>query len=279
MPIGCHDRQRNTIESGASQRGKAAVTHTNPVYDRRAEVERLLAADNTVLGRLWKYDQEGLSPQEMTDIEGVATTGWVSNYRTLVRALRDGEIPKSPTTAQAAARRLRSWLRKPDLSPGLRRDLEEQESLLTSRAEDRQAQDDEVELAVEATIAAEATHGPGIYVYTLPHYLRYPYDPTTGRTLLKVGHSAVDAHYRAASQGRLTALPEDPILLRIYPVDESAKAEREFHTWLRDADHAAGRTQRGGSEWFVTSTKFLDRIARSMGLEVVVVTDVGAVDD
>jgi hypothetical protein len=29
----------------------------------------------------------------------------------------------------------------------------------------------------------------------------------------------------------------------------------------------------------VTSTKFLDRIARSMGLEVVVVTDVDAGDD
>ena len=60
---------------------------------------------------------------------------------------------------------------------------------------------------------------------------------------------------------------------------ESAKAERDFHAWLRDADHAGGRTQRGGSEWFVTSTKFLDRIARSMGLEVVVVTDVDAGDD
>ena len=134
--------------------------------------------------------------------------------------------------------------------------------MLTSRAEDKQAQDAEVEGAIEATLAAESTHGPGIYVYTLPHYLRHPYDPATGRTLLKVGHSGVDAHYRAKSQGRLTALPEDPILLRIYPVAESAKAERDFHTWLRDADHSGGRTQRGGSEWFVTSTKFLDRIAR-----------------
>ena len=81
MPIGGHDRPRNTIESGPSQRGKAAVIYPNPGYDRRAEVERLLEADDTVLGRLWKYDQEGRSPQEMTDIEGVATTGWVSNYR------------------------------------------------------------------------------------------------------------------------------------------------------------------------------------------------------
>ena len=148
-----------------------------------------------------------------------------------------------------------------------------------SRAEDRQAQAEEVEGAVEATKSAEAAGTPGIYVYTLPHYLRYPYDPDTGRTLLKVGHSSVDAHYRAGSQGRLTALPEDPILLRIYPVDASAQAERDFHTWLRDADHSAGRTRRGGSEWYVTSTKFLDRIARSKGLEIRVVTEFEAGDE
>ena len=66
-------------------------------------------------------------------------------------------------------------------------------------------------------------------------------------------------------------MPEDPILLRIYAVDESGQKEREFHAWLRAADHAGGRTRRGGSEWFVTSTKFLDRIARSLGLTVHVV--------
>ena len=123
------------------------------------------------------------------------------------------------------------------------------------------------------SVAAEAAGTPGIYVYTLPHYMLHPYDPASGRTLLKVGHSSVDAYYRASSQGRLTALPEDPILLRIYPVEASAKAEREFHAWLRDADHAGSRTERGGSEWFITSTKFLDRVARSMSLEVREITE------
>ena len=73
---------------------------------------------------------------------------------------------------------------------------------------------------------AEASGVAGIYVYTLPHYLRYPFDPDTGKTMLKVGHSSKDAHYRATSQGRLTALPEDPILLRIYPADESVEVEK-----------------------------------------------------
>ena len=46
-----------------------------------------------------------------------------------------------------------------------------------SRAEDRGAQTEEAEVAVRATKAAEATARPGIYVYTLPHYLRHPFEP------------------------------------------------------------------------------------------------------
>jgi hypothetical protein len=256
------------------------VTSTDPEgYDRVSEVQRLLEEDDTVLGRLWQYDVQGLSAQEMSDLEGVSGVGWVSNYRSLVRVLRDGEIPKSPSMSLQGARRVRSWLKKRELSPSLRAALVEQESLLMSRAEDKQAQNEEVRDAVEATKVAESAGTPGIYVYTLPHYLRYPYDPETGRTLLKVGHSSVDAYYRAASQGRLTALPEDPILLRIYPVDASGDAERDFHAWLRDADHAGSRSRRGGSEWYVTSTKFLDRVARSKGLQVHVVTEFEAGDE
>jgi hypothetical protein len=248
-------------------------------YDRKAEVERLLAEDDTLLGRVFRYDLEGLTAQQMAEREDVATFNFVSKYKQFIRGLALGEIPTSPTTSKELAARVRTWLKRRDLRQELRDEFIEYESLLTSRAEDRQAQSDEVEDAVEQTKAAEAMGTPGIYVYTLPHYLRHPYDPETGRTLLKVGHSSVDAHYRATSQGRLTALPEDPILLRIYPVDASADAERDFHAWLRDADHAASRTRRGGSEWYVTSTKFLDRVARSKGLRVQVVTEFEAGDE
>jgi hypothetical protein len=214
----------------------------------------------------------------MAEAEGTPTQGWVSNYRSLIRALRDGEIPSSPHLAQQAAGKVRAWLKYKPMTPELRAALIEQESLLSSRAEDRVAQAEELEGAVRATVSAERQQAPGVYVYTLPHYLRHPYDPVTGRTLLKVGHSSVDAHYRAESQGRLTALPEDPILLRIYPAEASTHAETRFHEWLRYADHTGSRTSRGGSEWFLTSTKFLDKIAQSMGLEVRVINDFQAGD-
>lgn len=248
-------------------------------WDRQAEVETLLNRDTTVLGRLWMYERQGFSPQQMAEAEGTETAGWVSNYRWLVRVLRDGEIPKGPALALQGARKVRAWLRLNDLTPDLRKALIEQESLLMSRAEDKQALTEEAENALAATEKAESDGPPGIYVYTLPHYLRYRSDPETGRTLLKVGHSSRDAIYRVRSQGRLAALPEDPILLRIYPVEASRNAEKDFHDWLRDADHPGGRSQRGGSEWFTTSTKFLDRIARSKGLEVRVVTNFEVGDD
>jgi hypothetical protein len=248
-------------------------------YERAREVDAILLEDDSLLGRVHRYESEGLTPQEMAEREDVATFGFVYKYRRFIHGLRTGEVPQSPTMSQELGRRVRSWLKNPALSDALRADLETYEGLLTSRADDPTAQSAEVETAVEQTKAAEAAGQPGIYVYTLPHYLRHPMDPDTGRTLLKVGHSSTDAMYRANSQGRLTALPEDPILLRIYPVEESRQAERDFHSWLRDADHVGGRTRRGGSEWFTTSTKFLDRIARSKGLEVRVVTEFDAGED
>ncbi|MBF6620139.1 MAG: hypothetical protein ITG02_07895 [Patulibacter sp.] len=240
--------------------------------DRAAEVEALLAADETFLGSVWREIRAGKTAAELAD-EWEITTGPIYSNLGTAATLREGRIPNGATKAKQDAGRVRSWLKSKALSPSLRQTLVELEDALEARASDEGAAKREASVAVEKSKSAEASGRPGIYVYTLPHYRRYPVDPDSGKTLLKVGHSSPDAYYRAGSQGRLTALPEDPILLRIYPVVESAAAEREFHEWLRDADHERPRSQRAGAEWFVTSTKFLDRIARSKDLEVVVVNE------
>jgi hypothetical protein len=98
-------------------------------------------------------------------------------------------------------------------------------------------------------------------------------DAQTNRTLLKVGHSAVDVFTRVASQSRTTALPEDPMLLRIYPCDESARAERQFHDRLTRAGHLRPDTTYAGKEWFLTTVDFLDGVASELGLEIEVVND------
>lgn len=243
-------------------------------YDRDSAVRAILQDDDSLMGRVYRHLEEGRTPTEIAEAEGNQGPAFVYNYRLQIEALISGEVPESAWTARSVAAKLRKWLKTLPLEQQLRDDLTRFEATVRSRAEDPEAEAEEVSKAVAKTEAAENAGVPGIYVYTLPHYLKHRIDEETGKTLLKVGHSARDAYYRAGSAGRLTALPEDPILLRIYPAQESAAREKDFHAWLRDADHSTGRTRRAGSEWFVTSTKFLDRIAASLGLEVRVVNEI-----
>jgi len=75
---------------------------------------------------------------------------------------------------------------------------------------------------------------------------------------------------RFREQTRTTALPEDPVLLRIYVCDENASTEVEgtFHRLLEAADHDRSKARTGGTEWFLSSVKFLDEIAATLKLEV-----------
>jgi hypothetical protein len=112
----------------------------------------------------------------------------------------------------------------------------------------------------------------GIYVYTLPHYHNNPMqpsdlDPSHDRTLMKVGKSDSDVIRRFREQVRITALPEDPRLLRIYTgVEGKGDVESRFHRLLGAADHRRNRGKAAGSEWFLTSLTFLDALAIDMGL-------------
>ena len=246
----------------------------------REEIIGLLELDDTRLGEVYKLTNENKTPAEIADLLGVATSGFVSNYRSIVAAMLDGEIPSSATMSGQNASRIRVWLKRPGLSPAARYHLSELQGRLQQRSEDTAARTIEDEQARNQTEATERKAISGIYVYTLPHYLRYPFDVDSGRTLLKVGRSERDTFARVHGQTRITALPEDPILLRVYQVDpgQSVEVEKDFHAWLDDADHDRSRSLRGGTEWFLTSTRFLDRIARSRSLPQIVVNDIEAGD-
>ncbi|HJX79000.1 hypothetical protein [Glutamicibacter sp.] len=249
------------------------------IYDRSAEVAAVLETEQSRLGDTFRGDRDGLSLEQQAEIAGAKGGNYGYNNRVTIKALTDGTLPTGPTLALQAARRLRTLLKRTDLSPELRVDWVALEEQLTHRAEDRIAAEVEEAATSRATTEAESVGSPGIYVYTLPHYLKYPIDAETGKTYLKVGHSSRDAVHRAGSQRRFTALPEDPILLRIYPAESSFEAEKKFHEWLRMADHYGARTRRGGTEWFLTSTKFLDHIAAELGLERWTVNDLDAGDN
>lgn len=125
-----------------------------------------------------------------------------------------------------------------------------------------------------------------MYVFTYPHYLRHPIaasertDRLPDRTLFKVGSAAKNIRARVNQIANQTAAPEPPRIVRLYlPQQPSTTAdvrelERTFHLLLDAAGHGGPRRasrerQSGGTEWFATSTDFLDAIASTLGLEVV----------
>jgi hypothetical protein len=241
----------------------------------QAEMVALLEADKSQLGEVYRRVQQGMAADAIAAELGVASTGFVWRQKRIARALVEGNLPTAPTVALRAARRFRSILKSETVSDDARTYLQTNLDELERRANDEDARARETEFAKEQTQQAESRDEPGIYVYALPHYLRYPFEPGSGRTLLKVGRSDSDVIKRFNSQTRTTALPEEPVLLRIYRINETstARAESDFHRLLESADHSRNVARSAGREWFVTSTRFLDEIARVMRLPIVVVNE------
>lgn len=251
-----------------------------PSDEVRAELVELLQRDESRTGDVFRGLAQGLTADEIATDLGISTSNFVWNYDRVGRALVDGDLPTAPTVALAAARKFRAVLKTARLSPPARRFLELNLAELERRANDETARVVEVQRAQEHTEVAEARNDVGIYVYALPHYLRYPFDSTSGRTLMKVGRSDSDVIIRFRNQTRTTALPEEPILLRIYRTDahSTAPIESNFHRLLEAADHHRSVARTAGREWFVTSTRFLDEVARVMGLGLVIVNESDAAD-
>jgi hypothetical protein len=250
-----------------------------PTADVKAEIlQHLEHRDST---RLWPvYDgiQRGLSADEIAAQLEVSTSNFVWNYTQTLNALTAGKLPGSPSMALASARTFRRLLREGSWSDETRNYLQHNMDELQRIADNEVARKAEDERAQIKTELAESKNVPGIYVYALPHYLRYRFD-ASGRTLMKVGHSESDPIRRFRNQVRTTALPEEPILLRIYRIPEghsSADIEGQFHRMLEAADHYRSVARTAGREWFVTSTRFLDELAKTLnlGIEVVLSSEV-----
>jgi hypothetical protein len=252
-----------------------------PNDEVRDELVTLLEEDQSRLGEVYRALQRGLDAGAIAAELELGTSGFVWNYERVIKAVLDGNLPSAPTVALGAARRYRSILKSAVLSHAARSYLETNLRELERRADDQTARGIEIQQAQQQTQAAEERNDVGIYVYALPHYLRYPFEPDSGRTLLKVGRSDSDVMMRFKNQTRTTALPEEPILLRIYRTDgnTTAPVEAAFHRLLVAADHSRSVSRSAGREWFVTSTRFLDEVAKVMKLSIEVVNDADTVGD
>ncbi|MGH3781784.1 MAG: GIY-YIG nuclease family protein [Pseudonocardiaceae bacterium] len=251
-----------------------------PSAEVRTEVEALLEADGSRLGDVYRGVRRGLSAEAIAEDLNVTTCNFVWNYRRIIKALLDGALPTAPTVAFQVARKFKSILKSP-LSSALRSYLESNLEELERTANNETARAVEAEHLQEETKQAEALNEIGIYVYSLPHYLLHPFEPKSGRTLMKAGRSDSDVIARFRNQTRTTALPEEPVLLRIYRTDGAAgsgDAENDFHRLLEAAGHDRSVARSAGREWFVTHTKFLDEVARVMRLHVRIVNEVGVLE-
>ncbi len=240
-----------------------------------------MQADESRLGAVYRGLQRDLTADKIAAELQIETSNFVWNYKQTLKALLEGDLPAKPSVTLSVSRKFRTLLKNDSLSPAARRYLQTNLTELERRSNDTAARVAEAQEAHEQTEKAESRNDFGIYAYTLPHYLRYRFDPETGRTLMKVGRSDSDIIQRFRAQTRTTALPEEPILLRIYKTDGRLNAETEskFHRLLKAADHTRSVARMAGREWFVTSTKFLDEVARVLDLTVVVVNETIVDDD
>jgi len=268
-------------QPGTDHAPPAPLEPIEPSAEVRSEILAVINGDQSRLGEIYRMLERGLNANEIQAELGLQQNRFVWNYQRIIKALADGNLPGAPTVAHAVAQRFRSLLWEHTFSPDADRVLRHNLAVLETRASDRSNQNRETQQALDATNRIEAEGIPGIYVYTLPHYLHHPYDPDTGRTLYKVGRSDRDVIERFRSQTRITALPEEPVLLRIYRIDESetsATIERQFHLTLEAADHDRSTARTGGTEWFLTSLKFLDQIAGLLKVPIEAILDDGDTD-
>lgn len=252
-----------------------------------AEIRKALENEDSRLGEVWRANERGLTQTEIAEELGVETSNFVWNSLRFARAIEFGDLPTAPSVIRSCLSAIRGFVKRNQPSFSQRttdilfsriRELESRlESSETVELEDRIVRDRESD--------AEALEVPGIYVYTLPHYYRNPLQPAdvefnASKTLMKVGMSENDVIKRFRTQQRDTVLPEDPWLLRIYGGSSDIRAtEKSFHDFLRAADHRQQGGRSVGKEWFLTSLRFLDQIAKDKNLEVLFRIEDGALEN
>lgn len=231
------------------------------------------------MGQVWRGVRLGKSPAEIAAELGTQTSNYVNKYTRFARAIETGDLPTAPTMIRECATATAGFLTRhaSRLSPQARAVLESRIASLreaAARLVDSGAEEVEDAKVQRKTRELEQAAVPGIYVYTLPDYFRHPVAPPgedtlADRTLMKVGKSDSDVIRRFNEQRRTTALPEDPWLLRVYSDDgDMYQTEQAFFRLLRAADHRQNVGRTSGTEWFLTSLKFLDAIAATFNMAI-----------
>ena len=237
------------------------------------EIQRALRINEGNLGVVFRLIESGLtSPSEIVAEGGIANTGHASNLIRYIKSILQGNIPASPTRSEAAGRTIGGLIRAFEFSPETRLYLQDLRSELDEYANNAsaiQSENSEREKQSE-TLANIAEQTGGVYVYSFPAYIRTPAKTDPDRYWLKVGMTDRIVEMRIADQTRSTAMPEDPLILRVYQSSSisNAELEKKLHRILESAGHSRTEARHGGKEWYATNLEFLDEIAETLGLDI-----------
>ena len=254
---------------------------STPMPEVLAEINQALQSNTGALGKVARAMSEGVtSPTAMAAIGAGANSGHAGNLARVVNFIQDGVPPTAPSRAAVAGRCIGGLLRdNPGLSSEAVSHLQQLRNVVDSVEKDDEARAGEDSQLQEASeeLARTVVKRGGVYVYTFPTYLKVPekYDPE--RFWLKIGQSGRVIEKRIMDQLRTTAMPEDPVILRVYTEKEGsaetgavdyAALEKKFHQLLISAGHSKTTSRSGGSEWFATTVEFLDQIALTLDLAI-----------
>ncbi len=105
-----------------------------PSPDVRVELASLIEADRSRLGDVYRLTERGLTPPQIAQELGVDSSGFVSNYRSIARALLDGSMPSGPSMAKQIASSIRALSRGQSISSAARAYLDQLQSELETAA-------------------------------------------------------------------------------------------------------------------------------------------------
>lgn len=248
--------------------------------DTRFEISRLLRLRDDFIGRVYDLWDDGESDEDIAAEMGHKNTGSTRNFITAIEYLL-GDLRADPSKKQAmdqAKYRVKEWLKlfeNGDL-PLSNEAADHFNSILNTKKASELATESLLEKFSDTPVdreherhAKDPLGSTGIYVYSYPQYLRAETVSPDSRTLFKVGASGDDLRSRIEFQRKNTEVPEDLIIVRIYPVRTSQVfvMEEKFHKLLTAAGHHHV-SKTGGTEWFNTSMELLDVIADALDLDI-----------
>ena len=251
----------------------------SPQDSYRHEIENALTDDSQRLGDVFRArDTDGnYDVSRIADDLGLGTVSPVYSYMGSIQTLLEcRRLTDGPIGARQRASMLRSFSRRhaDTLSPSTRQRLDDLATEHDRIAVDEDAIVRENEDLEQRSGSEVPSSLAGVYVFTYPHYLRYPVvpteeDDTNPRTYLKIGSSGTDMAARVKHQNT-TAVPEPPIILRMFtcPDGDTEGVERKIHNHLSAADHNPNRSTGAGKEWFLTHLRFVDSTANLLGLKL-----------